>query len=204
MIRQTVTAEARIRRHSRKEVRAIVANQRPGLRILRLCRFQGLVRDADLFFQRIQLRITVYLPPFAFCDLIARLRGPPRAALLIFRRRDDRRRLVLGPDRAGGQNDGQKRCNCGRAGKTPSFQLLHDLHCAFSGGRWPTRTCCPCNNESSGFTMISSLPVRPATISTSGPKSRPTVTGSKSALPLFTVARRKPSDRNIRDVAGTM
>ena len=72
--------------------RAVESYQRARLAELRLCGFQILVGDINLFFKRIQLRILKNLPPLSARDLIVGLsRLPVRRHFFVSRRRGNGR-----------------------------------------------------------------------------------------------------------------
>ena len=54
---------------------------------LRLFRFQRFVRDADLLFERVELRIAINFPPLSLGDSVAWLRGLPICGFLVIGRR---------------------------------------------------------------------------------------------------------------------
>ena len=111
---------------------SFMANERAGLEKLSLRGLQRLVRNADLLFKRIELRIAVNFPPLPFGDCIARLRGFPLARFLVIRRYFCRGPGILRPDRATGE---QKRSDA--QGSGPAAPAMPSrLEIAIR--RWPT------------------------------------------------------------------
>src|SRR5450432_768456 len=196
------------RLHSREIIRTIVADQRPSLRILRLCRLDVLVGNIHLLFQGIQLRVLKYFPPIASKAQLVRLGSFPIACFFISRRNFGWRAVVFGAHCTAGKKehagdtDDHHALN---AGPKMSFRVAQKGHSAPPAAAAVCTTCtfCPFTMESGGLTMTDSSPLRPETISISSPKSRPGVTGVSATLPLLTTANCRPCERNIRVETGT-
>src|SRR6266576_762777 len=90
-------------RHGGKVVSPVVAQRRPRLPKLSLCRLQILIRYVDLRLQRIELRILEYRPPRTTKVLVIGLSGSPVPYLFIAGRRLNYGRMVFGADGASGQ-----------------------------------------------------------------------------------------------------
>ena len=190
VLRQMFACGRRARSHRGIVSRAVEPHQRPRLPELRFRRLQILIGDIDLFFKRIQLRVLKNLPPLSARDLIAGLRRLPiRRHFFVARRRGRGRLCIARPDGAAGQEKQtrQKRWNSvvGRRtsvvgskgprsrvrGPKSEVRLLTVPPAVFGrSARFRQST-----TESGGFTMTFSLPFRPATTSTSLPKSWPIV-----------------------------
>ena len=86
----------RARSHRGIVSRPIIPHQCPRLLELRFRRFQILIGNIDLLFQRVQLRVLKNLPPFALGNLIAGLRRLPvrRDFFVCGRRRHGRLRIA--------------------------------------------------------------------------------------------------------------
>src|SRR5260370_41419704 len=200
--------------HRREVIGAVIADHRSGLGILRLCCLQVLVGDIYLFFQSTQLRVVEYFPPVAPETYFVRLGSFPVAGLficlwrfLVSRRNFDLRAVILGADGTAGKQEHASHKDCRQtitADSGFSFCIANQAHCAppVEAG-CTTWTFCPETIESCGLRISDSSPLRPETISTCSPKSRPGVTGVSVTRPFFTTATCKPCARKISAETGT-
>src|SRR5450755_2719995 len=165
-------------------------HQCPRLLELRLHRLQILIGNVDLFFQRVQLRVLENLPPLALRNLIAGLgRLPVRRDFLVagrFRRRGlcVARAYSATAEKQQADEDGGNSASDVRPRPSATNPESRGLRSEVRGPRsavrfphcppcgvWAMRTVSPSTTESGGLMMTLSFPSKPATTSTSLPKS---------------------------------
>ena len=88
ILRLVIASRGEASRDRRKIVRTILPDQSSRLNVLRLCCLQVLIRNIDLLFEAVQLRVLINLPPLAAGNRVAGLcRRPVRGQLFVGRRR---------------------------------------------------------------------------------------------------------------------
>ena len=190
-------ARARRARSDRGIVsRPIKSHQCPRLLESRFGSFQILIGNVDLLFESVQLRVLKNFPPLALRNLIAGLRClPVRWDFLVSGWRGRSGLGVTGSNCAGAEaassSEGRnvasdlrpqasdvrpqpsakapasRKLRSEVRGPTPEVRFPHCAPC----GVWAMRTASPSTTESGGLTITFSFPSKPATTSTSLPKS---------------------------------
>ena len=180
------------RRDGWKIIGTILPDQRSGLYILRLGRFQILIRYVDLRFELVQLRVLENLPPCSACNRIVGLRSRPIGRQFLVRRRRWRggTRIAWAHFASGQEHNGNEKSQ--QPDPVPRVCECSEVHCASPVDACAIRTGCPEMIESGGFTMIDSSPCNPPTISMRSPKSCPGSYRRQHGLAIFHYRQPEP------------